>query len=74
MIKKKDFIPKAELGSLPKALVSCLQDKAPKIRGMTELVIVEVLPHTGPAGFKKILKDLKPAVQNTVKPIIMNLA
>jgi len=70
VVTKKDSIAKAELGSLPKALVSCLQDKAPKIRGMAELVIIEVLPHTGPAPFKKIVKDLKPAVQNSVKPLM----
>jgi hypothetical protein len=37
---------------------------------MAELVIIEVLPFTGPAPFKKIVKDLKPAVQNSVKPSI----
>jgi len=47
-----------------------MQDKAPSIRGMTEKVIIQVLPHTGPSPFKKLVKDLKPAVQNTIKPII----
>ena len=70
ILKKKEYIPKGEVASLPKALVSCLQDKAPKIRGMAEEVIIEVLPFTGKVVFKKLVKDLKQAVQNTVKPII----
>jgi hypothetical protein len=37
---------------------------------MAEKVIIEVIPSTGTSPFKKILKDLKPAVQNSVKPLL----
>lgn len=40
---------------------------------MAEKCIVEVMPHTGPAPFKKVMKDMKPAVLNSIKPIIMPL-
>lgn len=70
ILKHKESIANSEVGELPKPLVECLLDKAPAIRNMAELVIIEVLPHTGPAPFKKLVKDLKPAVQNSVKPSI----
>ena len=70
ILKHKDQIPNCEVSSLPKPLVEWLQDKAPAIRGMAEKVVAEVMPHSGPGAFKKLLKDLKPAVQNSVKPII----
>jgi len=70
MLKNKEFISKSEVDKLPKALVSCIQDKAPAIRAKTEEVIIEIIPLTGPAAFRKIVSDLKPAIQNTVKPLI----
>lgn len=70
MLANKEFISKAETESLPKALIECLQDKAPVIRGLAEKAISEVIPITGPAPFKKLMKDLKPAVQNSIKPLI----
>jgi len=47
-----------------------LQDKAPAIRQMAEKAIIEVLPFSGTGPFKKLMADLKPAVQNTIKPLI----
>lgn len=70
MLTHKDSIKSCESETLPKPLIECLQDKAPAIRQMAEKVIVEVLPHSGPAPFKKLMKDLKPAVQNSIKPLI----
>lgn len=70
ILKNKESIPKCEIAELPKPLVACLQDKAPAIRTMAEQVIIEVIPFTGPSPFNKIVKDLKPAVQNSVKQIM----
>lgn len=72
ILKNKDSISKSDVSELPKPLVSCLQDKAPAIRSMAEKVIIEVIPLTGAAPFKKLVKDLKPAVQNSVKPLVDN--
>jgi cytoskeleton-associated protein 5 len=70
ILKNKNSIATCDASDMPKSLVACLQDKSPQIRTMAEQVIIEVLPKTGPSQFKKIVKDLKPAVQNSVKPII----
>jgi hypothetical protein len=70
ILKNKDFISKSNLEDFPKALISCIQDKIPAIRSLAEAVIVEVVPFAGAAPFRKIItSDLKPAVQNTVKPV-----
>ena len=37
---------------------------------MTEAIICEVMPVTGYSPFQGVLTDLKPAVQNTIKPIL----
>jgi cytoskeleton-associated protein 5 len=70
MLEHKKDIPNCESASFPKPLIECLQDKAPAIRGAAEKVMVEILPLSGPGPFKKLMKDLKPAVQNSIKPLI----
>ena len=70
MLKNKDSISKSNLEDFPKSLVSCIQDKIPAIRSLAEEVMIEVIPFVGPAVFRKIVSDLKPAIQNTVKPQI----
>ena len=40
------------------------------IRSLAEVVIIEVIPFAGPSALKKIVSDLKPVIQNTVKPQI----
>lgn len=70
ILQNKAAIPRCETDGLPKSLIECLQDKAPAIRQMAEQVIVEIMPFSGTAPFKKLMKDLKPAVQNSIKPLI----
>jgi cytoskeleton-associated protein 5 len=43
-------------------LVECLTDKTPAIRAAAETLITNVMPITGYAPFKEVLKNLKPAV------------
>ena len=69
-MKNKESISKSSLEDFPKALVSWIQDKIPAIRSLAEEVIIEVIPFAGAAAFRKIVSDLKPAIQNTVKPQI----
>lgn len=70
ILKNKESISKSSLEDFPKALVSCIQDRIPAIRSLSEEVIIEVIPFAGAAAFRKIVSDLKPAIQNTVKPQI----
>ena len=58
------------LKELIKPLVECLQDKTPAIRNVTEEVICQVMPLTGYASFQAVLANLKPAVQNAIKPVL----
>ena len=52
ILDHKDALSVCDTSDLPKALISCLQDKIPSIRSMAENVIIELLPRTGPNEFK----------------------
>jgi len=68
--KNNDSIKLGDVKEFVKPLVACLSDKSPVIRQMVESVIEEVMPITGYLPFQGVLKDLKPAVQNAIKPIL----
>jgi hypothetical protein len=51
IIKNKDALKSCEVKEIVKPLVSCLSDKVPAIRNMTEQVIAYVMPLTGYAAF-----------------------
>lgn len=70
IIKNKESIKSAEVKELVKPLMSCLNDKVPGIRNMAEQIITDVMPLTGYAPFQQVTTDLKPAVQNAIKPIL----
>lgn len=73
IIKNKDSIklmtPDAQK-DLCKPLVECLSDKTPALRASAEEVICQVMPFTGYAAFQGILANLKPAVQQSIKPVL----
>lgn len=70
LIENKDAINKCEVEQLIKPLVDCLQDKTPEIRKLTEDVILEVMRVASHDSFIKNIQDLKPAVKQTIKPIL----
>lgn len=51
-------------------LIHCLQDKTPSIRSAAEDVIVEVMQASSYRSFVESITDLKPAVKQTIKPIL----
>jgi cytoskeleton-associated protein 5 len=73
IIKNKDSIklctPEA-LKDLCKPLVECLTDKTPAIRNFADEVMSNVMPLTGYAPFQAVLSSLKPAVQQSIKPVL----
>lgn len=70
IIKNTESIKLTDTKELIKPLVACLSDKVPNIRNMTEQVVGELMPLTGYSAFQAVMKDLKPAVQNALKPIL----
>ena len=70
MIQNKESIAEAETEVMVEPLCNCLCDKKAEIRKMAEEIIVEVMRQTGPEPFFRQLTSLKPAVQQTVKPIL----
>jgi len=69
----KEAIPRADCKELIKPLVSCLTDKSKAIRTSAEEIISEVMPIVGYNEFLAATKDLKQAVQQTLKPILEKL-
>ena len=53
-----------------KPLIECLNDKTPAIRSLADEVILSVMPLTGYSPFQTAISSLKPAVQQTMKPIL----
>lgn len=70
MIENKEAISWSELDTLIKPLIDCLQDKTPEIRKLTEDVIPDVMKVASYDSFLKGIQDLKPAVKQTIKPIL----
>ena len=53
-----------------KPLVTCLTDKSKQIREDCQKVIMVVMPITGHQEFYDKLKDMKAAVQQTLRPML----
>jgi len=66
----KGAIPKCEHNEMIKPLIMCLTDKSGPIRTMAEEAIVATMSCVGFAAFQDGIRDLKPAVQQTVKPLL----
>jgi hypothetical protein len=65
-----ESIPLAETAATVPPLVACLSDKSKAIRDQTERVMDVVMPIVGYQEFLRSIKSLKPAVQQTLKPIL----
>jgi len=70
ILKHKDGLQKSDSVSLIKGLVACIQDRSKEIRNLAEEVIGQVVPITGHLMFIDAIRDLKPAVKETLKSII----
>lgn len=66
----KAAISKCELPPIIKPLIMCLTDKSGPIRTMADETIVTTMGSTGFAAFTENIRDLKPAVQQTVRPLL----
>lgn len=70
IIAHKQALAKCEHKDLISPLVSCLLDKTSKIRTQAEEVIMIVMGFIGFQAFMNGTMDLKPAVKQTVTPIL----
>jgi hypothetical protein len=70
IIAHKQALKKTEHRELISPLVTCLLDKTSKIRTQTEEIIVVVMGFIGFQAFMNGTLDLKPAVKQTVTPIL----
>lgn len=70
ILEHKDDIPNASVQDMVKPLVTCLTDKSKQIREDCQKVIMVVMPITGHQEFYDKLKDMKAAVQQTLRPIL----
>jgi hypothetical protein len=70
ILKNQDAIKESETKAMVKPLVTCLTDKSKEIRFLCEKTICCVMPLTGHSDFYASLKDMKQAVQQTLKPVL----
>ena len=68
--ENKAAIAKCEHQPMIKPLILCLTDRSGPIRTMAEEAIVTAMGFVGFAAFSDGIKDLKPAVQGTVRPLL----
>jgi hypothetical protein len=66
----QDNIKDADSKAMVKPLVTCLTDKSKEIRLQCEKTINCVMPLTGHQEFYAALKDMKQALQQTLKPVL----
>jgi cytoskeleton-associated protein 5 len=63
----------ADLRLLVRAVLACLQDRLKEVRDGAEALLLEILRRGGLKEVRAALKDLKPAVLQTVQPIVDRL-
>ena len=68
--ENKAAIAKCEHQPMIKPLIMCLTDRSGPIRTMADEAIVTTMGFVGFAAFNDGIKDLKPAVQGTVRPLL----
>ena len=62
--------PKVELKHFIPQLLSCLDARQPSVRGVAEKFVALAVPAIGAAPFHIVMKDLKPGVVKSIKPIV----
>lgn len=70
ILKNKESFIKCDLKDFINPLLLCLQDKTTSIRNLSEEVIVSTLKTVSINVYINMLKDFKPAIVNTIKPIL----
>ena len=70
MLARQDAIKDCDHAEMVTPLVLCLSDKKPQIRAQSEEICIVVMTHSGFRIFQDSIKDLKPAMQQTMKPVL----
>ena len=70
ILKKNDALPKSEIKTNIPVILTCLQDKTKEIRNLAERLLEKCTQIISITPFINALKDLKPAIQQNLKPIV----
>ena len=70
ILKKSDALPKSDIKANITAILTSLQDKTKEIRNLTERLLEKCTQIVTIVPFINALKDLKPAIQQNLKPMI----
>ena len=68
--ENKAAIEKCEHAPMIKPLILCLTDRSGPIRVLADEAIVTTMGYVGFGAFSESIRDLKPAVQQTVRPLL----
>ncbi|OMJ83062.1 hypothetical protein SteCoe_16098 [Stentor coeruleus] len=69
LLAHKDIFPKCDMKQMAPGILSCLQDRTANIRNIAETLFSETIIMIGISTYEPLLKDIKPAVLSTLKPI-----
>jgi cytoskeleton-associated protein 5 len=69
MLERKEKIKEIEVRNFVQPTLACLQDKSAAIRGKSELLFSELVEIVKFESFQPYLKDIKPAIMNSLNPI-----
>lgn len=69
LLAHKDTFAKCDMKPFAPSVLNCLQDRAANIRNSAEILFGEVVECIGFDSFQIFLKDIKPAVLNTLKAV-----
>jgi len=70
ILRNPEDLAKAELKQNIAPLLNALQDKTKEIRALAEKVLEKCIAVTGSGPYLSAVKDLKPAIQKALKPIV----
>lgn len=69
LLAHKDVFPKCDMKQMAPGILSCLQDRTANIRNVAETLFGETFVMIGISTYEPLMKDIKPAVLSTLKPI-----
>ena len=70
LLAHKENLPKCDLKPMVQGILGCLQDRSSGIRNAAELLFAEVIDQVGFESLEPFLKDIKPAVMNSLRSVI----
>ena len=69
LLAHKESFGKCDMKPMAPCILNCLQDRTANIRNAAELLYGQVIEYIGFDSFQPLLKDIKPAVVNTLKQV-----